>query len=79
MAGRKLFHKTWRAQKCDIKAWRDQVVIAQWLAWRPAMGEVPGSNPSKGDNLLISDRKGNIIYSNLNTNIVWVYEKTGLV
>ena len=33
----------------------NQVVIAQWLAWRLATGEVPGSNPGKGENLLISD------------------------
>ena len=33
----------------------NQVIIAQWLARRLATGEVPGSNPSKGDNLLISD------------------------
>ena len=32
-----------------------QVVIAQWLAQRLATGEVPGSNPGKRDNLLISD------------------------
>ena len=31
------------------------VVIAQWLAWRLATGEVSGSNSGKGDNLLISD------------------------
>ena len=30
----------------------DQVVIAQWLARRLATGEVPGSNPGKGDNLI---------------------------
>ena len=57
----------------------NQVVIAQWLAWRPATGEVPGLNPGKGENLLISDQKGNLIYSNLNTIIVWVFELTGLV
>ena len=33
----------------------EQVVIAQWLARQLATGEVPGSNPSKGENLLISD------------------------
>ena len=32
-----------------------QVVIAQWLARWLANGEVPGSNPSKGKHLLISD------------------------
>ena len=31
---------------------QNQVVIAQWLAWQPATGEVPGSNPGKGKNLL---------------------------
>ena len=34
---------------------QDQVVIAQWLAQRLATGVVQGSNPVKGDNLLISD------------------------
>ena len=34
---------------------KNQVVIAQWLAQRHATGEVPGSNPGKGENLLISD------------------------
>ena len=33
----------------------NKVIIAQWLARRLATGEVPGSNPYKGDNLLISD------------------------
>ena len=32
-----------------------QVVIAQWLARRLATEEVPGSNPGKGENLLISE------------------------
>ena len=32
-----------------------QVVIAHWLAWRLAIGEVPGLNRGKGENLLISD------------------------
>ena len=36
-----------------------QVVIAHWLAWWLATGEVSGSNPDKGENLLISDYKGN--------------------
>ena len=40
---------------------------------------VPGSNPGKGENLLISDLKGNLNNSNLNTIIVWVYELIGLV
>ena len=40
----------------------NQVVIAQWLAWRLATSEVPGLNPGKGENLLISDlKKGNLI------------------
>ena len=33
----------------------NQVVMAQWLARRLAIGEVPGSNPGEGENLLISD------------------------
>ena len=37
--------------------WNYQVVVAQWLARRLATGEVPGSNPGKGKNLLISDKK----------------------
>ena len=32
-----------------------KVIIAQWIAQRLATGEVPGSNPSKGENLLIDD------------------------
>ena len=32
-----------------------QVFIAQWLAQQLATGVVPGSNPGKGENLLISD------------------------
>ena len=39
----------------------DQVVIAQLLARRLATVEVLGSNPGKGENLLISDKKGNLI------------------
>ena len=35
-------------QKDDIKI--NEVVIAQWLEWRLATGEVPGSNPDKGKN-----------------------------
>ena len=58
---------------------KNQVVIAQWLAWRLATEEVPVSNPDKGDYLLISDQKGNLIHLNLKTHIVWVYEVTGLV
>ena len=34
---------------------KNQVVITQWLAWRLATREVPGSNPGKGENLSISD------------------------
>ena len=30
----------------------NQVIIAQWLAWQLATGEVPGSNPGKGQNLI---------------------------
>ena len=56
-----------------------QVVIGQWLAWRLTTSEVPGLNPGKGDNLSISDQKGNSINLNLNTIIVWVCELTGLV
>ena len=33
----------------------NQVIIAPWLAWRLATGEVTGSNPGKGENLLFSD------------------------
>ena len=29
----------------------DQVGIAQWLAWGLATGEVPGSNPGKGESI----------------------------
>ena len=50
----------------------DQVIIAQWVGWQLATGEVPGSNPGKGENLLISDLKGNLFNSNLNTIIVWM-------
>ena len=32
-----------------------QVIIVQWLGRWFATGEVRGSNPRKGDNLLISD------------------------
>ena len=28
----------------------NQVIIAQWLAWQFAIGEVSGLNPDKGDN-----------------------------
>ena len=35
--------------------WIYLAVIAQWLAWWLATKEVPGSNPGKGENLLISD------------------------
>ena len=33
------------------------IYIAQWLARQLATGEVPGSNPGKGENLLISEKK----------------------
>ena len=56
-----------------------QVVIGQWLAWRLTTSEVPGLNPGKGENLSITDQKGNSINLNLNTIIVWVCELTGLV
>ena len=56
-----------------------QAIIAQWLARWLATGVIPGSNPGMGDNLLIFDQKGNLINSNLNTIMVWVYELTGLV
>ena len=36
-----------------MTAW--EFVIAQWLARQLATGEVLGSNPGKGENLLISD------------------------
>ena len=36
--------------KLSLTASGNQVIIAQWLAWRLANGEVLGSNPSKGDN-----------------------------
>ena len=29
-----------------------EVIIAQWLAWQLATGEVPGSNPGEGENLI---------------------------
>ena len=35
----------------------NQAVIAQWLAWRLATIEVPGSNSGKGESLLISEYK----------------------
>ena len=41
--------------QCYLEKHPDQVIIAQWLAWRLATWEVPGSNPGKGENLLISD------------------------
>ena len=34
-----------------------QVIIAKWLAWRLATGEVPSSNPGKGENLIILTKK----------------------
>ena len=39
----------------NLQTRRHQVVIAQWLARQLATGEVLGSNPGKGDNLLISE------------------------
>ena len=44
----------------DLKSFY-KVVIAQWLAWQLATGEVPGSNRGKDENLLIADKKGNLI------------------
>ena len=41
----------------EQRKWKDQVVIAQWLVQRLGAGKVPGSNPGKGDNLLISEKK----------------------
>ena len=38
-----------------------QVVIAQWLALRLVTREGPGSNPGKGENLIISDKIGKLI------------------
>ena len=37
-----------------LKKKSDHVIIAQWLARQLATGEVPGSNPSKGDDLINS-------------------------
>ena len=50
------FRRCFLAKK-SIKSTKlnDQVVIAQRLAPWLATGEVPGSNPGKGENLLISD------------------------
>ena len=56
-----------------------QFVIAQWSVWQLPTWEVLGSNPGKEDNLLISDKKGNLINLILNTIIVCVYELTGPV
>ena len=56
-----------------------QVVIAQWLARCLATGEVQGSNPGKGVNLLVSNLKRKLINSNLKAIMVWVYELTGQV
>ena len=53
-----------------------QVIIAQWLVRQLATGVVPGSNPGKGGNLLISDIKRNLI--NLNLNTILVFELAGL-
>ena len=64
--------------KNNYICWTNQVVIAQWLALWLATGEVLGSNPGKGENLLLSDKR-KFNDSNLNTIIVWVYELIGLV
>ena len=55
------------------------VIIAQCLIWRLASGEVPGSNPGKGEHLINLWQKGNLINLNLNVVIVWVYILTRLV
>ena len=61
-----LFHDVERSESTFLR-WRmtmmmtikrlgkNQVIIAQWLAQRLATVEVLGSNPEKGENLLISD------------------------
>ena len=53
----KLFSGSFCTENIDgcYKVFVYQVVIVQWKARRLANGEVPGSNPDKGDNLLISD------------------------
>ena len=48
-------------KKCIVSSIHNQVIIAQWLARRLATGEVLGSNSDKGENLLISELKGNLI------------------
>ena len=55
--------------KKRIPTLNPQVVIAQLLAWQLATGEVPSLNPGKGDNLLISDKKGNFIVNNTLVNV----------
>ena len=57
----------------------DQVIIAEWLAWQLATGEVLGSNPGKGKNLLIIWLKRKFNSLNLITILVWIYELTELV
>ena len=47
--------ETFRLFWVNLRVFPHQVIIAQWLAWRLATGEVPGSNPGKGENLLISN------------------------
>ena len=49
------YHQKKNQNKISEKNEKYQVFIAQWLAQRPTTGEVPGSNPRKGENLLISD------------------------
>ena len=40
-----------------LRTYKYQVVIAQWLAQQLPTRVVPGSNPAKGENLLISDKR----------------------
>ena len=66
--------------KNSIKSFQNyQVIIAQWLAWWLATGEVPGSNRDKGDNLINFWLKRKFNNLNSNTILVWVYELNGLV
>ena len=52
-----IFYLATKRQKRDLRKGIEkivyQVVIAQWLAWRLATRDVPGSNPVKGDFVLI--------------------------
>ena len=55
-----------------------QVIIAQWLAWQLATSEVRGSNIAAYIKIWKKVLSQRISYV-LNTFIVWVYERTGLV